>query len=124
MRIWKYCSKINDSVCKRWFILSEFGEIFKFIDRYTDYSQCLPGSNGASCWRNDSYHYDNGRIKRICHDDCLSSGLRQSYGRQKLLRQLYYASEILNLAVLSMSAARSAAWAAKATEVVKIGAFV
>lgn len=36
----------------------------------------------------------------------------------------YYTSKISSLAVPSMSAAGSAAWATKATEVVKIGTFV
>ncbi|XTI86062.1 glycoside hydrolase family 6 protein [Cenococcum geophilum] len=76
-----YCSKVNDCVCKCWFILSEFGEDI----------QWLPANPMAG----KSFYANS-----------------------------YYASEISSLAVPSMSAAGSAAWATKATEVVKIGTFV
>lgn len=67
-------------------------KIFKFTDRYADYSQCLPGSSGATtivaAGGTTLTTTTTGGSGGSATTTALSVASGKSYGRQKLLRQL------------------------------------
>ncbi|OCL08445.1 glycoside hydrolase family 6 protein [Glonium stellatum] len=100
-----YCSKINDY-----------------------YSQCLPGSGGAATTTaaggTTLTTVATGGSGGSAATTALSVASGNPMAGKSFYANPYYASEISSIAVPSLSAMGSATWAAKATDVAKIGTFV